>query len=160
MPAQARGIRSPSGGYSNRLGLRARLSFDVDGFRRPTSSVNDHHNGPKDQHRKSQFLTPAERPEVETDLRVRFSHELHEKSEESIKRDERPKHGPSIEILSIKPSQDQEQHQTFENCLVELRGMPRRAATFRKNHCPRYRRRAAEQFAVDEVSDASETKTD
>src|SRR5204863_2406374 len=55
---------------------------------------------------------------------------------------------------------DQKQHESFEQSFIKLRWVARHGPTLRKDHCPRDRGRPAEQFAIDEITDAAEPEPD
>jgi len=97
---------------------------------------------------------------IEADLEVGFTHKLHEKTKQAVKRNERPKDRRAMEVLSVKPSEDQKKHESLDQRLVNLGWMAGRTPTFRKNHGPGYIRRTAEQFTIDEIADAPQPQTD
>jgi len=97
---------------------------------------------------------------IEADLGVGFTHKLREKTKQAVKRNERPKDRPAMEVLSVKPSQDQKKHESLEQRLVNLGWMAGRTPTFRKNHGPGYIRGTAEQLTIDEIADAPQPQTD
>src|SRR2546422_6969876 len=87
-----------------------------------SSSVGNRHCKADDEHRKCQQLSPRKGSQVEPDVRIGLAHKLHQKTEQSVKSDEAPEYGAGIEILSVKPSQDEEQHQALQQRFVKLRG--------------------------------------
>src|SRR3989442_12752265 len=118
------------------------------------SSVDNHTRRSDKQHRESEFLSSREGREIQADLRIGLAHKLDQKSEQSIKGQQRPKDGSAIEILFVNPFQDEKQEQAFQQRLVKLRWMTRRGAAFGKNHRPRDVGWTSEQLAVDEIADA------
>src|SRR5262245_51727756 len=130
-------------------------------FRREiSSSVDNHKHHSDDQHRKCQHLSAGKRSQIKSDLGIRLADKLHHKTKQTIKADQRPEYRSPEEILFVNPSQNQKQHQAFENSFIELRGMARLSPPVGEHHCPGHTCCPAIQLAINEISYAPEAQAD
>src|SRR5207247_4813059 len=100
------------------------------------SSVSNHHNRPDDKHRKGQELSASKRSKIKTNLGVRLADKLNKKSKQAVKSHKTPEDRSRIEVSSVQPPENQEEHEALKECFIKLRRVPRNCSTFRKNHRP------------------------
>src|SRR6516162_4651601 len=93
----------PHGGpmVSSTEPLGAQFSLRYARFAAGTAHADDHHRDANDEHRKRQFLSPRERPKIQTNLHVRLTNEFNQETEDAIETQQSPKDRTTIEILLI-----------------------------------------------------------
>src|SRR5215467_9839528 len=96
------------------------LALGMGGFEPGPSHVDDHHGRPDYQHGEREFLSSCKRPQVKSDLCVRFSNKFNEKAKQAIKRQQRPEDRAAMEVFPVKPAQYEEQQKPFQHSLIEL----------------------------------------
>jgi mevalonate pyrophosphate decarboxylase len=68
-----------------------------------SSSEDNHHREADYQHRQSEQLASRERSQIEADMCVGLSNELHQKSKHSIESNQSPRYRSWVEVLPEQP---------------------------------------------------------
>ena len=113
-----------------------------------------------DDHEGGQNLAHGERAEDKSELDIRFSEELQEKTESAIKGEKDRQEPAGGEFLIFHEPEDEKKDAPFQGTLIELRRMAGQGAPLWKDHPPRDLGHSPVELSVDEIADSSQTQAD